>query len=208
MTPLRALLIDLDGVLRLWSLENDRRAEETHGLPPGALRRTAFAPELLRPAILGTVTDREWRHSVAARLRALFPTAAAEAAVRQWSVSVGAVDGAVLALVAACRRRGAAVLVTNATSRLAEDLGRLGLGEAFDAVVNSSAVGCAKPELAIYRAALAAARVEAGEAGFVDDTPANVAAARTAGIPSHLYRGAKALEDQLRDWGLLSREGA
>ena len=60
------------------------------------------------------------------------------------------------------------VLITNATSRLSDDLRRLGLDGAFDHVVNSSAVGAAKPDPAIFRTALAVAGVEVADALFVD----------------------------------------
>jgi len=56
----RAVLVDLDGVLRLWP-PNDHALEASHGLPPGALRAPAFAPERLEPAIRGHCTDAAWR---------------------------------------------------------------------------------------------------------------------------------------------------
>lgn len=200
----RALLIDLDGVLRLWSPDNDRLAERVGGLPAGAIRRAAFSKDLLLPAITGLVSDEQWRQQVLDRLRAEFPAADTERAVQTWSESSGAVDQAVLRIVRACRRAARVALVTNATSRLPRDLERLGIGDEFDAVVNSSVVGAAKPQEDIYMAALASAGVPAAQAMFVDDSPANVEAAVGLGMVGHLYRDAQALHAQLVHAGLIT----
>lgn len=200
---LRALLIDLDGVIRLWRSQGDPASEASFGLPPGSVRRVAFAPERLQPVITGQIRDEVWRAQIRDQLALEFPEADAAAAVAWWSSPYGEVDRAVLGLIGACRSRAAVVLITNATSRLPDDLRRLGLDGAFDHVVNSSVVGAAKPDPAIFRAALAAAAVEAAGAFFVDDTPGHVEAARRLGIAGHHYRGPEALRDELRARGLL-----
>ncbi len=201
----RTLLVDLDGVIRLWHQQEDPAAEASFGLPPGSVRRVAFAPERLQPAITGRIRDEVWRAQIRDQLALEFPGADAAGAVAWWSAPCGEVDRAALELIAACRARAAVVLVTNATSRLPDDLRRLGLDGAFDHVVNSSVVGAAKPDPAIFRAALAAAGVAAPEeALFIDDTPGHVEAARRLGIAGHHYVGPEALRDELRALGLLS----
>lgn len=107
-----------------------------------------------------------------------------------------------LELVTACRRRGPVVLVTNATSRLPDDLHQLGLTTAFDAVMNSSSIGVAKPDPKIFAAALAVAGVPAPDALFVDDTLANVEAARHLGVIGHHYVGVTELRQALEACGL------
>lgn len=57
MSVARALLIDLDGVIRTWRSQEDPDRERGFGLPPGAIRRIAFAPEWLMPAITGQIAD-------------------------------------------------------------------------------------------------------------------------------------------------------
>jgi putative hydrolase of the HAD superfamily len=199
---IRALLIDLDGVVRVWSPVHFLAAEAAAGLPVGALRRAAFSPDLLHPAITGRVTDEEWRRQIVARVRADHPTADAERAVAVWSAPAGEVDGAVLAVVLACRARVPVVLLTNATSRLASDLARLGLSDAFDHVVNSSAVGWIKPQPEVFDIALRMAGVPAVEALFVDDTAANVAAAAQLGMVAHHFQGLALLRQTLARHGL------
>jgi putative hydrolase of the HAD superfamily len=200
----RALLIDLDGVIRIWRTQEDPAAEAAFGLPPGAVRRVAFAPQRLLPVITGRISDEAWRDQIRARLAGEFPDADAAGAVAWWSSPYGEVDTAVVEMVAACRRRATVVLVTNATSRLPDDLRRLGLDTAFDHVINSSSVGAAKPHPAIFHAALAAARAAVADVLFVDDTPGHIEAARDLGIAGHHYAGPEGLRDALRTWGLLA----
>ena len=66
-TP-RALLCDIDGVLRLWPKDGMAGVDRAHGLPEGTLAATAFHPDLLLPAITGRVSDVQWRESVAEAL--------------------------------------------------------------------------------------------------------------------------------------------
>jgi putative hydrolase of the HAD superfamily len=199
-----ALLIDLDGVIRVWRTQEDPAAEAAFGLPPGTVRRVAFAPQRLQPVISGQISDELWRNQIRDQLAEEFPDADAAGAVAWWSSPSGEVDSAVVEMVAACRRRAAVVLVTNATSRLPDDLRRLGLDTAFDHVINSSSVGAAKPHPAIFQAALAAAGAAVADVLFVDDTPGHIEAARGLDIAGHHYAGPEGLRDVLRTWGLLA----
>ena len=200
---LRALLIDLDGVIRLWNPAIDLAAEQATGLPAGALRQAAFAPDLLHAAITGQILDKHWRQQVVERLQQNFPAVNVAKTVRLWSASSGEIDQAVLPLVRTCREKVKVVLVTNATSRLLSDLALLGIEDEFDYIINSSAVGYGKPHPEIFHAALADVGVTANEAFFVDDSAGNVAAAKQLGIASHLYRGIAALKEELWRYDLL-----
>ncbi|HMQ30505.1 MAG TPA: hypothetical protein PKD53_07235 [Chloroflexaceae bacterium] len=82
MALARALLIDLDGVLRSWRGQDDPATERGFGLPPGSIRRVAFAPERLLPAITGAVSDATWRAQIAAALAEQFPAADTARALR------------------------------------------------------------------------------------------------------------------------------
>ena len=98
-------------------------------------------------------------------------------------------------------------LVTNATSRLEDDLARLGLTDAFDFVVNSSAVGCAKPSRCFYEQAARRCGCERGAVLFVDDQAENVDGAIDFGFHGHLHRDPVTLERLLREWEVI-REGS
>src|SRR5262245_63910225 len=67
-TQPRALLIDLDGVIRRWDWLPPAPIEPRFGLPAGVVARAAFEPGLLEEAVLGRITDEEWRGRSVARL--------------------------------------------------------------------------------------------------------------------------------------------
>ena len=203
-TLIRAILTDLDGVIRDWSGQDDAAIERLTGLPGGEIKRTAFDPELLIPAITGQVTDEAWRQRIAQRLRERHPEADADRAVGMWSEPAGEVNHEVLVLLHACRGRVPLVLITNASSRLERDLAVLGLLDAFDHIVNSSEVGAAKPDRAIFEHALGRIGVQPGEVLYIDDTERYLGPASELGMVTHYFRGVDGLRAELGRHGLLT----
>lgn len=197
----QALLIDLDGVLRLWPAD-DARLEDSFGLPAGAILKAAFEPGLLREAITGRISDEAWRRRIEASLAAEHPTAEAVAAVQAWSAPCGEVNLPVLELLRQARESVKVVLVTNATSRLDRDLHHLGLSRELDIVINSSVVGTAKPGEEIFASALAAAGVAASRAVYVDDSLENVESATKLGVLSFHFQGITGLASFLQSAGV------
>ncbi|MER6992203.1 HAD-IA family hydrolase [Saccharopolyspora hirsuta] len=195
MAAFDAVLCDLDGVLRWWDPAIMRDAERAGGLAPGALAEVAFAPRLVEPAITGVQTDEEWREAIAVELAEVCGVDAARAVVAQWSEPHGEVVEEVAEILGGVGVP--VVLVSNATSRLESDLAALGVLDLFDAVVNSSRVGVAKPDPRIYRFAAERAGAELDRCLFVDDTPANVEAARALGMTGVHYRNPAELRDVL-----------
>ncbi|GLY52912.1 HAD-IA family hydrolase [Lentzea sp. NBRC 102530] len=165
------LLLDLDGVLR--------------SFPPVApeVAARAFEPSLLRRAITGEITDEQWR------AEAGFP------------VSAGEVVAEALALVRVARRQCFVALLTNATTRLESDLVALGLDAEVDAVFNSSRLGLAKPDPAIFRRVLDELGYASGV--FCDDTEANALAASAAGLDGVHVPDTAALRTALAVRGLI-----
>src|SRR5690349_6684500 len=80
---IRAVLCDLDGVIRHWPAAGAARIEREHGLPAGSLARTAFAPALLERVTTGVIADEEWRERIATTLAADHGEAG-RAAVARW----------------------------------------------------------------------------------------------------------------------------
>lgn len=74
------------------------------------------------------------------------------------------------------------VCVSNWDRELSDVLARVGLGDAFDAVVASALAGARKPDPAIFAAALEAAGAPASAAIHVGDSDDDVEGARAAGI--------------------------
>jgi HAD superfamily hydrolase (TIGR01509 family) len=202
----KALFIDLDGVVRRWP-PIDAIVERRFGLAPGSVHAAAFAPHVLMPAITGAVSDDEWRDNVASALGERYGLQLARAAVAAWSEHPGEVDAATMSIVDRCASHVKVLLLTNATSRLPDDLAALGLTNRFHAVVNSSVLGVAKPEAAIFLAALQRAAVAPAHALFVDDSRANVAAATSLGMTSHRFTDHSKLWAFLRAQGVLAGDG-
>ncbi|MGH3660521.1 MAG: HAD family hydrolase [Micromonosporaceae bacterium] len=188
--PCDALLIDLDGVVRVFDPDHIADVERRHGLSEGQLREIAFEPDRLRLAVLGTVSHQEWMDGVAASLAGEVGESAAQAAVAEWSRYRGRVQPEVLEFVAELRTAGVPVgLASNATDRLDADLTALGLTDAFDVVVNSAVIGHCKPSREYFLAACEALGVTPGSCMFVDDDDRNVRGARVAGLSAYRHTG-------------------
>ena len=199
---IKAILTDLDGVVRRWDPGIFQRAEDAAGLPRDTLPNTAFEPDLLLRATTGRISDENWREEVVRRLRHQFPEADAGEGVRLWSLSPGEIDPEVLDLLQRCRARCRLVLISNATTRLDSDLRRLGIDRAFDHVVNSSTIGRVKPHPGIYDAALKLLGIKACEALFIDDRAENAAAAAEIGMTGHHFTTIERLKRALENHGL------
>jgi putative hydrolase of the HAD superfamily len=199
--PARALLVDLDGVLRRWDPAVAAEVERDHGLAPGVLAATAMGWDLLRPAVTGELTDAQWMQAVAARLP--LPPDAAAAAVARWQRHRGTVDQHVLRLVRDVRGAGLPVgLATNATDRLRDDLAALGLAGEFDVVVSSWELGIHKPAPEFFARAADAVGLAPQWILFVDDDDRVVRGARAARLPAYRWTGPRGLPYLRRALGL------
>lgn len=205
---IQAVFSDLDGVLRLWSGEQMSRTEATVGLPQGSFWAVAFDSELLRLAVTGRISDEEWRREAERRLRSRYPDADVGHAVRVWSAALGQVNTEVLELMRLCRRRVPVGLISNATSRLRQDLEQLHLTDEFDYIFNTSELGVAKPNPTVFQLALERVGVQAEHSFFVDDDADNIYAAAKLGMHAHLYEGVEPLRKALHVLGILSGSGS
>ena len=197
-----ALLVDFDGVIRQWP-STDTSIETKHGLDIGSIRSAAFNPELLDPAIRGIINDEKWRTTVADYLQSQQPNSDATSAINEWSAGSGEIDADVLELLSACKSRTEILLLTNATSRLSEDLAVLGLDNWFTKVLNSSDLGIIKPEPEIFKTAIMACDCSIDEIVYIDDSLSNTIAAANAGILTHRYTSLNSCKQFLSDIGLL-----
>ncbi|HYH13013.1 MAG TPA: HAD-IA family hydrolase [Thermomicrobiales bacterium] len=163
----------------------------------------AFAEDVLIPAITGAVDDAMWRLEIVERLSACLGRARATALVAEWSALPGTVDQDVVVLLRQMRRRAPVVLLTNATSRLRQDLETLDIAKEFDAVISSAETRVAKPSPGAFVVAaevlgrLAGVPMDAGKLLLIDDTPAHVAAAEALGWRTHLFTSAPSMRELL-----------
>lgn len=192
------LLVDFDGVIRHWDPELLAALEAHHKLPAGSVSVAAFGEHSqLGRAVTGEITDQQWRDDVARKLAPL-GGATAKAAAAEWSAMTGEIDGDAMLVLGRARRLGWRVgLLTNATTRLADDLRGHGLDEQFDEVVSSAQLGVAKPNPEVFLRACAQLGAAPQDCLFVDDTPANVEGAASVGLKAHLYEGTEWLAGML-----------
>jgi putative hydrolase of the HAD superfamily len=199
--PIKAVLFDMDGVIRHWDSEGARRGEEEAGLPPGSVEKVAYAvPEFWQTQV-GECTARQWAEAVGRALVAEHGEGADRAAEVYFSYA-GRVDREMVDLVGAIRSRTTVALLSNATDQLREHLAFHDLVETFDVVFCSAELRMAKPDEAIFRHAAATLGVEPGECFFTDDRPDNVEGARRAGMHAEVFRSREELVGQLRALGV------
>ena len=147
--------------------------------------------------------DRDWAEVVRGRLDLLVAlndylgargqADKLEALVNYWFEHDAVIHHELLADVAAWRQRtgGRVFAASNQEHHRIRWLSEnAGLGEHFDEILYSAALGVCKPDRVFFTNAQARMKVQNGRAIlFIDDTAANVDGARVAGWRSVLYRG-------------------
>ncbi len=202
MMAIRCVLFDFDGVLRNWDYDQ-ANVGVTYGISLDAFRDAAFAPETVVPVIRGEITHEEWVSNIGRILKIRFPDKDVKGALETWSSRAGELVPEVLEIVRECKSKLPVALMSNATSRLNQDLKTLGLDGLFDYVINASEVGFIKPEPEIYLHALKLVGVEPHEAFFTDDLPENVNAAEQLGYVGHVFTTPERLRAALTGAGVL-----
>lgn len=176
-------MLDVDGVLitgrpedgRFWAADLERDL----GIALDDLRARLFGPHWA-DIVVGR---RDLREVLTECLPHLAPTVSVERFMNYWFSRDARVDGTVLAEVDWLRARGVAVfLATNQEHYRARHLmDHLELNRRVGGIAYSARLGARKPEPAFFRAAAALAGHAPQDLLLVDDTDANIEAARQAG---------------------------
>jgi len=178
---IRGVIFDYGRVLASTQHQEPRTAWECRlGLQPGALTRAVHNEHSWIAAQRGVITiDRHWQ-AVGTRL-GLLPedTAALRAAFYSGDV----LNVELVACIDRLRTSGLRVgLLSNFSADLRAMLVQQDLLQRFDALAISAEIGVMKPDAAAYRVVLAMLGLEAQTCVFIDDVPANVAAAQAVGM--------------------------
>ena len=178
---IRGVIFDYGRVLAETQHQEPRAAWERRlGLQPGALTRAVHNAHSWIAAQRGVITtDRHWQ-AVGAAL-GLLPedTAALRAAFYSGDV----LNVELVAYIDRLRTSGRRVgLLSNFSADLRAMLVQQDLLRRFDALAISAEIGVMKPDTAAYQAVLAMLGMEAQTCVFIDDVPANVAAAQAVGM--------------------------
>lgn len=188
-----AALFDLDGVLRQYDPEHPARVARAHGVPAAAVPAIAFEAGTLARAVADGLTFVQWRDGVADEVSRRYGVDGRMVADEFFAVGAATIDAEVLEIVRSTRARVPVGLLTNATSRLSEELAFFALTPEFDVVCNSWDLGVAKPDPAIFELAAQRMGAPATACFFTDDRADNVAAAQAAGMTAHHFTDAAGL---------------
>lgn len=170
------------GRVLAWTQHQAPRAawERRLGLAPGALTRAVHNERSWMAAQRGTITvDAHWQEVGTA----LGLTAEDTAALRAAFYAGDMLNTELVACIDRLRAIGLRVgLLSNFSADLRTMLAQQDLLWRFDALAISAELGVMKPDAAAYRAVLAMLGMEPHTCIFIDDIPANVAAAQAVGI--------------------------
>ena len=178
---IRGVIFDYGRVLAYTQHQEPRAAWERRlGLEPGALTRAVHNEYSWIAAQCGVITsDRHWQ----AVGRALGLSPDDTAALRAAFYSGDMLNVELVACIDRLRASGLRVgLLSNFSTDLRTMVTQQDLLRRFDALAISAEIGVMKPDAGAYRAVLVMLGLEAQTCVFIDDVPANVAAAQAIGI--------------------------
>ncbi|MFE2724085.1 HAD-IA family hydrolase [Kitasatospora sp. NPDC059327] len=197
----RALLFDVNGVLRHFDNSGAAQGEKAAGLEPGTIARYAYDHPSYTEAKVGLMTDQEWADGVERRLAKDFGATAAAAAVAPWRADRGRPDEAMIDLLGRIRATGMpCAVLSNFTDALHADLEIHGI--TVDHAFASADLRVTKPSPLAFEAAADRLGLHPGEVYFFDDQLGFIAGARAAGIPAELFTGPQALAKRLATLGI------
>jgi len=197
--PARAAIFDLGGVVVEWN-------------PRGVVER--FTEDaMLREALLAAVFEHpDWaaldrgsmdEAGAVSRMqtRVAMPADEYERLMRLADDSLRPIPGT-LALLDRLRAQGLPLFALSnmPAPRFAMLRARHGFWDRFEGFVISGEIGLLKPEPAIFQHALRAFGLGAERTIFIDDHPANVAAAERLGLRGHLFRDAGHCAEAIAAW--------
>src|SRR5690349_10939274 len=113
MSLIKALIIDLDGVIRHFPKERDEQIERKYGLHSGLIASVAFENIKLNRVITGQINDEQWRQEIAQSLSHHTPHF--KQVEQEWSNYPGTTDMQMLNWISQVRKQIPVALLTNAT---------------------------------------------------------------------------------------------
>jgi glucose-1-phosphatase len=194
---IRAVVFDLDGVIRHFDPEVIADIERRHALELGALLDAAFAEPALTDVTTGRLTRASW-------ITGIGETLGAPDAAREWGGQPPRVDPEALELCDDLRAKGLTVAVlTNGTDTIPAEVAEQGIDCRVDHVFNSWEIGHAKPDARALQHVLDVLGLAGPEVFFTDDSPRKLAGAVEVGMHTHAFTGLDDLRQELGRRGVL-----
>lgn len=196
---IRAVVFDLDGVVRHFDPEHVQAIERRHGIAEGSIESFAFAQPHIEDVTTGRISRTDWVEMIAQHI-------GSAAAAAEWGSQPSRVDPEILQLAAALRETGiVTAILTNGTDTIPAEAVELGLVRHFDPIFNSAAIGYIKPDERVFLHVLDRLGLEAQEVFFTDDSERKLHGARACGMHAHHFAGIDRLRAALARYGLLPR---
>lgn len=196
---IRAVVFDLDGVVRHFDPDHVREIERRHGVAEGAIESFAFAQPQIEDVTTGRISRSAWVEMIARHIGSI--SAAAE-----WGSQPSQVDPNILQLAAELREAGiVTAILTNGTDTIPAETAELGLVSHFEPIFNSAAIGYIKPDERVFLHVLDQLGLEAHEVFFTDDSERKLRGARACGMHAHHFTGIDPLRDALARHELIAR---
>jgi epoxide hydrolase-like predicted phosphatase len=193
---IRAVIFDLGGVLVRTEDSGPRQAlAERLGMTVGELGNLIFDSETAIRATLGEISAQAHWDAVRKAL-GLQDEAFVSIPVDFWGGDT--LDTELVEYIRSLRSRYKTALLSNAWDDLRAMLAQeWQIEDAFDVIIISAEVRCAKPVEQIYRIALERLEVDPFEAVFIDDYPPNIEGARALGMHAIRFEGPEQARDEL-----------
>lgn len=195
-TMIRAVVFDLDGVVRHFDPEHVADIERRHDIAPGSIERFAFADPQIKQVTTGELSRSEWIGLIADHI------GNCEAA-QEWGDQPYHVDAAILDLADELRSLGlVTAILTNGTDTIPTEMALLGLPSRFEPIFNSASIGFIKPDERAFAYVLEHLTLPAGDVFFTDDSDRKLAGAATLGMITHHFTDVAGLREALRAEGI------
>ena len=193
---IRAVFFDYGGVIQRTEFQAPRQQlAERFSMDYDDIDKLVFGGESAQRASVGEIgEDAHWSQV----LKRLKQPASELQTIKDEFFGGDVVDHEMVEFIRSLRGRFHVGLISNAWDGMRPHLERTGLIELFETVIISAEVGVMKPEARIYHLALEQAQVKAGEAVFVDDMPANIAACESIGMKGILFKEPRVAMEALK----------
>lgn len=196
---IKAIIFDVGGVLiRTFDHSGRRKWEERLNLPQGSLEGLVLADESGTSAQLGEITTEEMWSRVRERLN----LGDELDAFQQDFWGGDALDDGLVDLIKRLNNHYQTAIISNASDALLDSLENYGIASEFDLIVGSAYEGILKPDPAIYELTLARLGRRPEETVFIDDAPANIAAASSLGMNTILFKSSLDIAAELAALGV------